>query len=101
MFICYTGVDYTFAHSSLNFTFRGNGPVSLQLPVAVTDDLLVEGHEVAYLSLTQPMFTDIVSNGATLGTHSSARIVIVDDDGRATLSFFFSVYLPHSFSLAH
>ena len=95
-FFCYTGVDYSFAHSSLNLTFHGNGPVSRQLQLDVTNDMLVEGHEVAYLSLTQPMFTNIESNGAILGTNSSARIVIVDDDGRATPSFFFSSYLPHS-----
>lgn len=76
-----TGVDYNFTRS-LDFTFRSNGPASLQLSFDLGNDLLVEGHEVAYLSLTQPMFMDIESDGAVLGTHSSTMIVINDDDGR-------------------
>ena len=90
---CYIDVDYMFTRS-LDFTFRGNGPVSQQLPFDLVNDLLVEGHEVAYLSLTQPMFMNIDSNGAVLGTPSSARIVIIDDDGRVTLSLPFSSYSP-------
>ena len=73
-------MDYSILRNDV--VFRNNTPeVGLDISIDIMHDLFVEGLEVVYLSLTQPVIIGLLSDGAVIGSHQNAIIFIRDDDG--------------------
>ena len=76
-----TGTDYDIGRHDITFrstTFQG----AVDIDFIIEHDELVEGHEVVYLSLTQPVITGLDHpNGAVLGATRNTIVTISDDDG--------------------
>lgn len=74
------GTDYDIGRYDLTFrsnTFQG----AVDIDFVIEYDELVEGHEVVYLSLTQPVINNLVHpNGAVLGATRNTIVTISDDD---------------------
>ncbi|MBI3354962.1 MAG: hypothetical protein HY034_08775, partial [Nitrospirae bacterium] len=79
-----SGSDYTSASGALNWA---DGDVATKtFTVSIINDILVEGDETINLTLSSP------TNGAILGSQSTATLTILDDDGPSTLRFENSSY---------
>ena len=82
------GSDYIVIRDDL--VFRMNTPsVGLDISIVIMHDLLVEGLEVLYLSLTQPKIIGLLSDAADIGSRQNTIIFIRDDDG---LRKYFLIY---------
>ncbi|MGA7934700.1 MAG: esterase-like activity of phytase family protein, partial [Kovacikia sp.] len=71
-----TAADYTLSNTVITIP---NGATSGSVTFTVKDDALIEGTEIAGLSLSNP------SAGITLGNTTSQGISILDNDGNASL----------------
>ena len=75
------GTDYDIGRHDLTFrsnTFQG----AVNIDFIIEYDELVEGHEVVYLSLTQPVINNLDHpGGAVLGATRNTIVTISDDDG--------------------
>jgi len=76
------GNDYQTKRGTLRF---GLGQATQTFTITIVNDSLIEGYEIANLTLLNP------TNGAILGTRSTAELTIIDDDfdskGRGTIRF--------------
>jgi hypothetical protein len=68
--------DFTETMGTLSFA---QGELSKSFTVAITNDTLAEPDETVLLALSNP------TNGATLGTPSTATLTIISDDARPTV----------------
>ena len=75
----FLGTDYVITMNSQDFRYNTQ---SLDVVIDIKHDLLVEGNEVIYLSLTQPTIEGLNSNAAVLGEYPSTVVIILDDDGK-------------------
>ena len=81
-FLLFISLDLDYSILRNDLEFRSNTPeVGLDISIDIMHDLLVEGLEVVYLSLTQPVIIGLTSDGAVIGSHQNAIIFIRDDDG--------------------
>ena len=80
----FTGTDYDIGRHNLTFrstVFQG----AVDIDFIIKHDELVEGHEVVYLKLSQPMITGLRNpDGAVLETRNTI-VTISDDDGEYAL----------------
>jgi hypothetical protein len=76
------GADYTAMHRTLVFT---PGVTSQVVPVALTDDVEIEGGETVLLALGEPQ-------EATVGTPAGATLEITDDDDLPVVAFSAGTY---------
>ncbi len=71
------GTDYTKSSGTLTF---GDKETSKMFDVAIKDDSTSEGNETVTVTLSNP------GNGVSIGTPSTATLIITDDEGGSTSS---------------
>ena len=75
----FLGKDYLITNNDREFR---NNTQSLDVVIEIKHDLLVEGNEVIYLSLTQPIINGLNSSAAVVRGHRDTVFTILDDDGK-------------------